>query len=104
MDSQLALTAFQFDRALVLVDGARGYQFHKTRRHRFARLRTGRHHSPFQLSAIQVKCGRCRVDAIPAGQLCRRRPQLLWYSLLTPPILPPVLKAGTDFIEFGSID
>jgi hypothetical protein len=103
MDSQLALAAFQFDRALVLVDGG-GYQFHECRRHRFARYRVGCSHSPFQLSAIQVKCGRYRVDAIPAGQFYRRRPQRLGYSLLAAPTLPPAFKAGACFIEIESID
>jgi hypothetical protein len=102
MDSQLALAAFQFDHALVLVDGG-GYQLHKRRRrHRFARHRISSDHSPFQFSAIQMQCGGCPIDAIPAGRLYRSRPQLLWYSLLAPPILPPVLKADTDFIEIES--
>jgi hypothetical protein len=103
MDSQLALAAFQLDRALVLVDGG-GYQFHKRRWHRFARDGVGRHHSTFQFPAIQVQCGRCGVDAIPAGQLYRRRPQLVWYSLLAAPTLPPVFKARTNFIEGESVD
>jgi len=77
---------------------------HKVRFYASTDLKNWSQLSPVQLSAIQVKCGRCRVHAIPAGQLCRRRPQILRYWLLAAPILPPILKAGTDFIEGESVD
>jgi hypothetical protein len=46
-----------------------------------------------------VKFGRSSVDTILAGQFGGRRPQLVGYRVLSPPVLSPLLESGTYFID-----
>jgi hypothetical protein len=45
-----------------------------------------------------MKFGSRSVDAILAGQLDGRRPQLVGYGAFPLTILSPLLEAGTDFV------
>src|SRR5581483_6741792 len=90
---------FELDYAARIPDRHRCDEFHKSRLAASLAPTIAAHQEPFQLTGVQAQLLRGPVYALPASNVDRHRPQLLWDRGLPCARLSPLFKSRSDAVD-----